>query len=270
MRKAITKPIYKTFTSTPRRKSIWAGERKSILAIKLNSTELTDLCDDDDAASIVSNDSLLSKTSNRRRSITHQFSIISKSKQVSAVSSLIHKNRCEYRKKNHSKRQKGFEQSREIFWKTDDDGNENDDDDSGGGGGNNLQMVLSEDIGGIQQDDLFALDLRPSEKFEILTTRTVSEHPYSNEPTAIEAIEASEGSLTSSSLSKTMGNIIMYGKIPRITANEVPHRELIHLNQRSGSIWLKWIMGLTKECFLVLALLVVYASYVVWNYLNES
>ncbi|KAG4067391.1 hypothetical protein HA402_015827 [Bradysia odoriphaga] len=257
VRKAITRPIYATFTSsTPRQKSNWARERKSILAIKLNSTD----SDDDDVASIVSNDSLLSKTSGRRRSITHRFSIISKSKRVSAVSSLIQKNRIEYRKKNHSKRQKGFEQSREMFLKLDED----DDDD------NNFQMVLREEIGYIQPDELFTSDLRPSEKFEVLTKRTVSEHPYSNEPTTIEAIEASESSWTSSAAchSKTMGNIIMFGRIPRITVNETPQRELIHYNRRSASIWLR-LMDLTKECFLALVLVVVYASYVMWNFLSR-
>lgn len=155
----------------------------------------------------------------------------------------------------------GFEQGREILLTMDDD----DDDD------HNFEMVLRQEIGYLQTDDLFALDLGQSEKFEILTKRTISEHPYSNEPTAIEAIEANESSLTSSAVgqSKTMGNTIMYGKIPKITVNETPQRELICLNKRSASTSFK-LMDLTKELFLVLAVIVVCASYFTWNWLSRK
>lgn len=215
---------------------------------------------EDDATSISSNVSLLSKTGRKRKSISRRFSIVSKQRHGSAIASMIYKNRLEYRENNHSKRLKGFEECREVFLKTSDD---DDDDDNG----DDFQL-LEKQMNYQQHEELFPLDFVPSEKFEILAKHTTSEHPYSNEPTAIEAIEANESSSLSLSFcqSKTMPNIMIYGKIPRITVNETPQRELIRLNHRSGTIWFK-LMDLTKQIILILILIVVYASYVMSNFL---
>ncbi len=164
---------------------------------------------------------------------------------------MIYKNRREYREKNHSMRLKGFEACRELFLQMNDDVDDR------------FQLVFTE-----QKNELFPLDSEASDRFEILTKQTVSEHPYSNEPTAVGAIETNESSSLSSSFcqSKTMSNIIIYGKIPRIQVNETPQRELIRLNNRTGSIWFK-LMDLTKQIILVFILIVVYASYVMSNFL---
>lgn len=178
---------------------------------------------------------------------------------------MIYKNRLEYRENNHSKRLKGFEECREVFLKTSDDDDDDEDEDDNG---DDFQM-LKEQRNYQQHEELFPLDFVPSEKFEILAKHTTSEHPYSNEPTAIEAIEANESSSLSLSFcqSKTMPNIMnIYGKIPRITVNETPQRELIRSDHRSGSLWFK-LMDVTKQIILILILIVVYAGYVMSNFL---
>lgn len=167
---------------------------------------------------------------------------------------MIYKNRLEYREKNHSKRLKGFEESREVFLKmnVDDDGD--------------LQM-LKEQMGYMERNEIFPMDFVPSDRFEMLAKHTTSEHPYSNEPTAIEANESS--SLSSSFCqSKTMSNIIIYGKIPKIKVNETPQRELIRLNNRStGSVWFKlWFKDLTKQIAVIFILILVYVSYVMSDF----
>lgn len=167
---------------------------------------------------------------------------------------MIYKNRLEYREKNHSKRLKGFEESREVFLKMNID--EDDDD---------FQMI-KEQMGYMQQHEIFPMDFVPADGFEMLAKHTTSEHPYSNEPTAIEANESS--SLSSSFCqSKTMSNIIIYGKIPRIKVNETPQRELIRSsNHQSVSIWLK-LMDLTKQIAVIFILILVYVSYELSNFL---
>lgn len=176
---------------------------------------------------------------------------------------MIYKNRIEYREKNHSKRLKGFEECRDVFLKKSDDDYDDDDDDNDDDNDGDDFQVLKEQMDFLQHP----LDFVPSEKFEILVKHTTSEHPYSNEPTAIEAIEANESSSLSLSCcqSKTMPNIIIYGKIPRITVNETPQRELIRLNHRSGTLWFK-LMDLTKQIIFIFILIVVYASYVMSNF----
>lgn len=241
-RKSITRPIYSTFTSTPRQKSNWPRERLSILPIK--KPDLNDSYETDDDSTASTSVNRASNTGRRRRSISRRFSIISKQRPSSAMTSMIYKNRLDYREKNHSKRLRVFEKSREFYSQMN-----NDDDD--------FQMLKCP-IDLSQQSQLFPLDM-PSERFEILAKHTTSEHPYSNEPTAI---EASESSLLSSSFcqSKTMSSITIYGKIPRIKANEQPQRELIQSHRRSSSLLLN-LMDFTKHFIFILILMVVYASY---------
>lgn len=206
------------------------------------------------------------KSSRKRKSISRRFSIISKQRHGSAITNMIYKNRLEYREKNHSKRLKGFEEGRDIFSKiNDDDDDDHDDDDD-----DDIDFqILKQQTVYLQQNEIFSSDFLPSEKFEILAKHTTSEHPYSNEPTKIEAIEANESSSllsTSFCQSKTLPNIIIYGKIPKIKVNETPQRELIRLNPRSGSICVT-LMNLTKEIFVISILIVIYASYIMWNLL---
>lgn len=173
---------------------------------------------------------------------------------------MIYRNRIEYREKNHSKRLKGFEESREVCLKMHDD---IDDDD-----GDEFQMLKEQMNYHLQQTELFpSLDFVPSEKFEILAKHTTSEHPYSNEPTAIEAIEANESSSLSLShcQSKTMPNIIFYGKIPKITINETPQRELIRLNHRTGAFWFK-LLDVTKPIIFISILIVACGSCILSNF----
>lgn len=218
---------------------------------------------DDEAASTTSSNSLLPTANLKRKSVSRRFSIISKQRHGSAITSMIYKNRLEYREKNHSKRLKGFEQSRDILSKMndEDDNDDYDDDDY------DFRM-LDEQMKCLQQKEIFPLDFVPAERFEILAKYTESEHPYSNEATAIEAIEANESSSLSSSFcqSKTMSNIIIYGKIPKIQVNETPQRELIRLKHRSRSICAK-LFDLTKQFFVIFIFLVVYVSYVMSNFL---
>lgn len=175
---------------------------------------------------------------------------------------MLYKNRREHREKNHSKRLKGFEESRELFLHL------NDDDDN-----DPFQLIFHENFTKFRSNDFFPvefpLELRPSEQFEILSKRTASEHPYSNEPTTVEAIEAADSSQSLSPSfcqSKTMPNIIIYGKIPRIRVNELPHRELVRAKHRTGSVWLK-LMHLTKQIIFLFVLIVAYASYTMSNFL---
>lgn len=245
-RKSITRPIYSTFTSTPRQKS------------RPQSSQLTET--DDEVASTTSSNSLMPTSNLKRKSVSRRFSIISKQRHVSAITSMIYKNRLEYREKNHSKRLKGFEQSRHILSKMNAE-DDNDDDDY------DFHM-LDEHMKCLQQKEIFPLDFVPSERFEMLAKYTESEHPYSNEATAIETIEANESSSLSSSFcqSKTMSNIIIYGKIPKIQVNETPQRELVRLKHRSRSICVK-LFDLTKQFFVVFIFIMVYVSYVLSNFL---
>lgn len=133
-----------------------------------------------------------------------------------------HKNRLEYREKNRSKRLADFEKGREGLNTSDDEAF------------NNIQeqSTYLEHTDYLEQ--MFPLEFALSERFEILAKHTISEHPYSNEATTI---EASETSLLSTSLnhSKTMCTNIIHGKIPKIPVNTTPQRELIQ-SKRTASL----------------------------------
>ncbi|KAJ6638168.1 hypothetical protein Bhyg_10901 [Pseudolycoriella hygida] len=232
-RKSVTRPIYSTFTSTPRHRAIWARERLSCLPSKPFSSQLTD--SDDETVSI-SSSSIFSPSCRPGKSVCRRFSIISKQRQSSALKSMIYKNRREYRERNHSKRLECFEESRDF-----------------------AQLDCDYQSDYVSPSDIFAPTL---EKFEILVKHTKSEHPYSNETTAIEANEISMLLSSSNSLSKstTMSNIIIHGKIPRITVNEIPKREFIQLKHQSGFVWFKR-EDLLKQMILISILIVLYGSY---------